>query len=202
MGSGSLGILVGLSLAPRCNNMYVVFIHGPAASGKHTIGSHLSQLIGLPLFHNHLAVDAAKSLFAFGTPSFNKLRATVWLTAFEEAAASNQSFIFTFHPEASVDPSLIEDLCQSVYSRGSRVHFIELVCSRDSILQRIGEANRSKFGKLTDADLYSRIESEGGFDFPALPKPLLVVNTDELGPVAAAEKIAQAVAAAEDRSNN
>ena len=177
--------------------MYVIFIHGPAASGKYTIGSHLSQMTGLPLFHNHLAVDAAKSLFAFGTPSFNKLRATVWRTAFEEAAKANQSFIFTFHPEASVDPVLIEDLGQSVYSRGGRVHFIELVCSRDTILQRLSEGNRSSFGKLTDANLYRTIESEGGFDFPALPKSLLVINTDEIGPVDAAEKIARAVAAAE-----
>jgi len=177
--------------------MYVVFIYGPAASGKHTIGSHLSQVSGLPLFHNHLAVDAAKSLFAFGTTSFNKLRSTVWRTAFEEAAASNQSFIFTFHPEASVDPSLIDDLCQSIYRDNGRVHFIELVCSRDSILQRLSEASRSRFGKLTDAGEYRRIESEGAFDFPRLPEPLLVINTDDLSPVAAAERIARAVTAAE-----
>ena len=186
--------------------MYIVFIHGPAASGKHTIGSRLSEMTGLPLFHNHLAVDAAKSLFAFGTSAFNKVRAAIWRTAFEEAAASNQSFIFTFHPEASVDPSLIEDLCAVVHRHGGRVHFIELVCSRDSILQRLGEASRSKFGKLTDADLYRKIESAGAFDFAPLPKPLLVVNTDELEPAIAAKRIAQAVSACEmtliDRSSS
>jgi hypothetical protein len=178
--------------------MYVIFIHGPAASGKYTIGSQLSQMTDLPLFHNHLAVDTAKSLFAFGTTSFNKLRAAVWRAAFEEAAASRQSFIFTFHPEASVDPSVIEDLRQSVHRHGGRVHFIELVCSRDSILHRLGDASRSKFGKLTDADLYCRIENTGGFAFPPLPKPLLVVNTDELAALAAADRIARAVAAAEE----
>jgi len=178
--------------------MHVVFIHGPAASGKHTIGLYLSEMTGLPLFHNHLAVDAAKSLFAFGTSAFNKLRAAIWRAAFEEAAALNQSFIFTFHPEASVDPSLIEDLCESVHRHGGRVHFIELVCSRDSILQRLGESSRHKFGKLTDADLYRRIESAGAFDFPPLPEPLLVVNTDELESVTAAKRIAHAVTACEN----
>jgi hypothetical protein len=178
--------------------MYVVFVHGPAASGKHTIGSHLSEMSGLPLFHNHLAVDAAKALFAFGTPSFNTLRSTIWRTAFEEAAASNLSFIFTFHPEASVDPSLIDGLCQSIGRHQGRVHFIELVVSRDSILRRLSEASRSKFGKLSDAELYRRLESGGAFDFPPLPAPLLVVNTDDLSPVAAAERIAQAVTAAEE----
>jgi hypothetical protein len=177
--------------------MYIVFIHGPAASGKHTIGSRLAEITGLPLFHNHLAVDAAKSLFSFGTASFNNLRATIWRAAFEEAAAANRSFIFTFHPEASVDSSLINDLCESIYRQGGRVHFIELVCSRDNILQRLGEASRFNFGKLRDADLYRQIEDEGGFNFPPLPDPLLVVNTDELKPIAAAEKIAQAIRAIE-----
>jgi len=182
--------------------MHVLFIHGPAASGKHTIGSHLSEMTGMPLFHNHLAVDVAKSLFTFGSAAFNRIRAAIWRTAFEEAAASNQSFIFTFHPEASVDPSLIEDLRKSAHRYGGRVHFIELVCSRDSILQRLSEASRFKFGKLTDADLYCKIESEGAFDFPPLPEPLLVVNTDELEPVAAATNIARAVAAAEGDFNS
>lgn len=50
--------------------MQVIFLHGPAASGKHTIGSALSRLTGLPRFHNHLAVDADLSLFPFGDPSF------------------------------------------------------------------------------------------------------------------------------------
>ena len=64
----------------------VVFIHGPAASGKHTIGLQLSRLTGLPLFHNHLAVDAALSLFRFGTQGFKNVRSAVWRTAFQEAA--------------------------------------------------------------------------------------------------------------------
>jgi len=59
------------------SGMKVIFIHGPAASGKHTIGSRLAALTGLPLFHNHLAVDAAKSLFEFGSPGFNVMRATI-----------------------------------------------------------------------------------------------------------------------------
>jgi len=79
--------------------MEVIFIHGPAASGKHTIASQLSRLTGLPLFHNHLAVDAALSLFEFGTPGFKNMRSAIWRTAFQEAARANRSFIFTFHPK-------------------------------------------------------------------------------------------------------
>jgi hypothetical protein len=169
--------------------MHVVFIHGPAASGKHTIGSRLSAITGLPLFHNHLAVDTAKSLFDFGSPSFNRVRAAVWLTAFAEAASINRSFIFTFQPEASVDPSLIDQLVQSVQAVGGIVRFVELKCSNELILQRLGNASRKNFGKLADTDLYKSIEQQGAFQFPPLPASIITINTGELSPDEAAERI-------------
>ncbi len=55
--------------------MIAVFIHGPAAAGKYTIGSHLSERIGLPFFYNHLTVDLVRTLFEFGTKEFIHLHA-------------------------------------------------------------------------------------------------------------------------------
>jgi hypothetical protein len=158
--------------------MYVVFIHGPPAVGKYTIGSRLSALTGLPLFHNHLAVDAAMSLFAFGTPQFNAVRAAIWGTVFREAALSGRSFIFTFSPESTVEPSLIEHLVGTVSSAGGKVLFVELLCTRPIILQRLGSASRSRFGKLTDPATFAAIEREGGFHFPPLPSPLLRIRRE------------------------
>ena len=175
--------------------MHVIFLHGGPASGKHTIGVKLSKLIGTPLFHNHLAVDAAKSLFAFGTPAFNQMRATIWQSGFTEAAKADQSFIFTFNPESTVDPALISELRSAVESAGGKVHYVHLVCSRESTLERMGNATRTKFGKLTDPELFRTIEAQGGFDFPDLPAALLVVDTDLHDPDAAAALIAKAVEA-------
>ena len=176
--------------------MHVVFIHGPAASGKHTIGSRLSEMTGLPLFHNHLAVDAAKALFDFGSAPFKKMRATIWHTAFSSAAAAGRSFIFTFHPEASVEPELIDALTRAVESAGGRVFFVELTCSRETVLARLANENRTKFGKLTDPELYRQIEESGGFSFLALPSALVTVDTDNTSADEAARKIADAVAIA------
>ena len=175
--------------------MHVIFIHGPAASGKHTIGSELAVLTGLPLFHNHLAVDAAKTLFEFGTPGFNAVRAAVWRTAFSEAAAAGQSFIFTFHPEASVARSLVNEMIESVESRGGTVIFVELKCSPATILARLQENSRTRFGKLTDPALYQELEKKGAFDFPALPLAHVTVHTDEMPPRDAARAIHDAVRA-------
>ena len=172
--------------------MQVIFIHGPPASGKYTIGARLSELTGLPLFHNHLAVDTAKCLFDFGTPSFNKLRATIWRAVFQEAASQQRSFIFTFNPEATVDPLLIDELCQCIRELGGMVHFVELICARETLLQRLGNASRAGFGKLVDPALFQLIETRNGFDFPPLPAPLLQIDTGVYSAEEAAQQIARA----------
>ena len=84
--------------------MRLVFIHGPAASGKLTVARELAARTGLSLFHNHLVVDALLAVFPFGSPAFVDLRERIWLDVFAAAAAEDRSMIFTFHPEASVAP--------------------------------------------------------------------------------------------------
>ena len=78
--------------------MYVVFIFGPAAAGKHTIGTKVAADLGIALFHNHLTVDLARHLFEFGSDGFRRLRADIWRSAFRESARADTSFVFTFHP--------------------------------------------------------------------------------------------------------
>ena len=176
--------------------MQVIFMHGPAASGKHTIASLLSGLTGLPLFHNHLAVDTALSLFEFGTPGFRNIRAAIWRAAFQEAARSSRSFIFTFHPEASVEPTLVGELVALIEVVGGTVRFVELICAHETTIERLGNPSRGKFRKLTDPDLYRQLEKQGAFLHPPLPTPLVRVNTTELTPQAAADRIAKAIAGA------
>lgn len=178
--------------------MYVVFIHGPAAAGKYTVGRRLSELTDLPLFHNHLAVDAAATLFDFGTEPFKALRADIWRSAFRAAAQADRSFIFTFHPEATVAPELIDELCDIVERKGGKVYFVELLCSTQDILERIGNFDRARFGKLTDANFYVELERRGMFNFPPLPNPLLKIDTTLLSPEEAAEDIAAALPRSED----
>jgi hypothetical protein len=176
--------------------MQVIFIHGPAASGKHTIGSHLSRLTGLPLFHNHIAVDAALSLFEFGTEGFKNVRAAVWRAVFREAARSGRSVIFNIHPAARVDPGLVTELVGLIESAGARVLFIELVCTPESVLERIGNPSRAEFRKLTDPILYQRLEEQGAFAFPPLPAAFMRIDTNELTAEAAAKRLAETIAKA------
>ena len=169
--------------------MHCIFIHGPVASGKLTVASALHTLTGLPLHHNHLAVDAALSLFPFGSEGFVHLREQIWLEVFRAASDAGQSFIFTFAPEASVRPTLIDSLIDIVESANGRVFFVELTCNEDEVERRIEAADRAKHGKLNSVALYRELRDAGAFTFPSLPSPMLTLATDELTPQEAAAAI-------------
>ena len=157
--------------------MYVIFIHGPAAAGKHTIGSLLSERLNVPLFHNHLTVDLVKTLFEFGSPSFIELREEIWERSFATAARTNQSFVFTFHPESTVQADLIARLQRIIQDGGGQIVFVELLCSEKTILQRLNNQSRAKFGKLRDRVVYEEIKNSGGFDYPSLPEATVTIDT-------------------------
>lgn len=165
--------------------MQIVFIYGPAASGKYTIGKALSAITDLPLFHNHLTVDLVLALHEFGTPEFIQLREEIWLAAFKSAAATGQSFIFTFHPEKTVDTATLEKLQSTVEESGGHVQYIQLKCSEAAVLERIEQPGRAQFGKLQDRALYRSLAANGSFDFPPLPAEL-VIDTESTTPDAAA----------------
>jgi hypothetical protein len=43
-----------------------VLITGPQAVGKMTVGQNLSEVLGFPLFHNHMTIELLLSLFDYG----------------------------------------------------------------------------------------------------------------------------------------
>ena len=171
----------------------VLFLHGPAAAGKHTIGTLLSEQLGIPLFHNHLTVDLAGTLFDFGSREFVELREAVWKLSFQSAASAGRSFIFTFHPEATVRPALIDELGEIVAQHGGTVLFIELYCSDAEVERRIGNESRSRFGKLKDPVLFRELKKTGGFDFAPLPAPLISVDTERCTPEQSTRAIVEAL---------
>ena len=170
--------------------MQIVFIHGPAACGKLSVATELSALSGLRLFHNHLTVDLVSALFDFGSEAFNRLRESIWLDSFREAAKQGQSLIFTFHPEASVGRDFPEQAVSTIRSYRGEVVFVELVCSESEIERRIENDSRSKYGKLRSLSEYRRLRDSGAFAFPALPEPALQIDTGSTPPNEAAQRIA------------
>lgn len=175
--------------------MHVAFIHGSVASGKYTIAKLVSERLGLPLFHNHLAVDAAAALFEFGTPEFVAMREEIWISGFEKAARSGRSFVFTFAPEGTVAPDFVERAVQVVRNHGGEMHFVQLTCADDEIERRIGDESRGAFGKMRSAHQYRRLREQGAFAYPPLPPAEVVVATDAMTAGEAAARVVTALAA-------
>jgi hypothetical protein len=169
--------------------MELLFIYGPAAVGKLTIGRELAKLTGFRLFHNHLTVDAVMAVFDFGSESFIKLREQIWLSVFKEAAQHNISLIFTFSPEQTVRTSFIQDTLDAVKPFGGKVRFIELICPIDELERRIENPSRAEFNKLRSLESFRKIRQAGKHIYPKLPNSGLTIDTSKMSPQEAARKI-------------
>ena len=128
----------------------VVFIHGPAASGKLTIAKELSALTGLHLFHNHLTVDLLLALFPFGHPAFVRLREEIWTNTVREAVSAGVSLIFTFAPERTVTLDFPKVFAKTVCSAGGQIAFAEVRCPEAEIERRMTERRDAVIKALTD----------------------------------------------------
>ena len=73
----------------------LIYIYGPPASGKLTVATRLSELTGIPLFHNHLTVNAVRPVFEFGSPPFVEAVWAMRRGVFEAAAKAGISLIYT-----------------------------------------------------------------------------------------------------------
>ncbi len=169
--------------------MKLIFLHGPAAAGKLTVAKELSRLTAIPVFHNHLVVDAVGAIFEFGSAPFVRLREEMWLAAFREAAEAGRSLIFTFAPERTVRPEFIAHTIETVERHDGQVLFVALACSGDELARRIEAPSRAAFGKLKSRALFAELQAAGAFEFPPLPDSGLTLDTGALAPEAAARKI-------------
>jgi chloramphenicol 3-O-phosphotransferase len=165
----------------------LVFLHGPAAAGKLTVAQELSSLTGLPVFHNHLVVDALLEVFTFGSPEFVRLREQFWLATFDAAMGAGRSLIFTFAPEKTVVPGFVERVVSTVEAHHGHVHLIALYVSARQQEVRVVNPDRARFNKLNDVDTLRRLRAHNA-SRANLPADL-TIDTDALSPQAAATQI-------------
>ncbi|MES1169006.1 MAG: shikimate kinase, partial [Oleiharenicola lentus] len=168
--------------------MILLFLHGPAAAGKYTVGRELAALTGFELYHNHLVVDEVLKEHAFGTPGFVAGRDRRWREHFTVAAASDRRLIFTFNPENSVPQAFIDWLFNDL---GATLHSVELKLSEAAIEARLATDQRKQFRKLVDLPLYRQLRAAGVFATPVIPRTDLVIDTERTPPAESAARIAK-----------
>lgn len=173
--------------------MQLVFLYGPAAAGKLTVGRALAARTGLPLFHNHLVVDAVMAVFPFGSEPFVRLREAFWMEVFEAAARDGRSLIFTFAPEPTVDDGFPARVRARVEALGGQVRFVALTLSDEAQMRRIDDPARAEFGKLRSPELLASLRDGFARSLAAMPAAEMTVDTEQMQPEAAAAQIAAAL---------
>lgn len=105
-----------------------IFIFGPQAVGKMTVGQELSAITGLKLFHNHMTIDLLEPLYGF-SPEMWRLAKVFRREIFQSFSKSDQyGMIFTkiWYFDQPEDLDEIEYICNIFSSQGIEIYFVEL----------------------------------------------------------------------------
>lgn len=175
----------------------LVYLYGPPAVGKLTVARRLQELTGFRLFHNHLTVDAAASVFEFSSRPFADVVHRFRLDVFETAARVGTDVIFTnnsmWHGEPDPDAfvSFARQAADVVAAAGGTSTFVRLVAPAEVLCDRVGSDDRRAIGKLVDPDrLRTRLAIH---DQPQVNDDDLVIDTSVLSVDDAARAIAAAL---------
>ena len=178
----------------------LLFMVGPPAVGKMTVGHEIARRTGLRLFHNHQSIDLVLRFFEFGTPPFLRLVGEFRRRVFEEVAQSDLPGLIFTYVWAFDDPKDAEyvEQCAEIFRKlGGEVSFVELESSQSERLRR----NETEFRlaekpskrdvelsrrRLLDADTRFQLNSKGVYDHRS---DYFRLDTTQLSAVETAEKI-------------
>lgn len=137
--------------------MKLVFIYGPPAAGKYTTGKELAKITKFKLFHNHLTVPAADSIFSDNEEKrLDLLKEVRWLIL-TRAAKEGVNTIFTIAYSGTVDDEAVKELVENIEKHDGKVCFVQLYAPKESLLQRIGNDSRKKLSLLNKPTTKKRL---------------------------------------------
>jgi hypothetical protein len=167
----------------------LVFIYGAPGTGKLTVAREVSRLTGLRLFHNHLTVDLAASLFEHGSPPYFDYVRHLRIEAFERAAKADVDLIFTFWYSSISGPS-VERYRHVIESNDGEVLFTKLHCRPEILEQRVISPSRQNSKKLSSVQELREAFAQYPTSFvDAIPGTQLEIDNSDLEPEVVAEQI-------------
>jgi hypothetical protein len=175
----------------------LIYIYGPPASGKLTVATRLSELTGIPLFHNHLTVNAVTPIFAFGSPPFTEAVQAMRRGVFKAAAKAGVSLIYTNNsawsgpnPRARFEEA--GEAARAIMARhGGRTVFVRLTASPSALEERLANDSRVAHEKLVDVVRLRELLAH--FDPSPLHPDDLAIDTGRTSPDESARIIAAAL---------
>lgn len=171
----------------------MVFIYGPPAVGKYTVGTELARVLDYKILENHKTVEMVRQLFPFEDPDLNTIRRRLQtrfrLEMFEEAAKAEVNFVTTCAIAGPQHFEFYRKANSLVTEHGGHVYFVQLAPTVETMLARVEGESRKNIKIETKDRLRQLLEREPEvFDtFPDVPHMRL--DNSKLLPIDAALKI-------------
>lgn len=180
--------------------MKFIWILGPQAVGKMTVGQELAKRTNMKLFHNHMTIDLVTQIFDYHSKEGKHLIKLFRQSIFEEAAKSDlKGLIFTYvlAYDLQSDLDYVQDVTAFFESNNIEVYFVELEATVEERLARNRTPNRLEHKpskrdlQWSDQDLLKSTEKyrlnsiEGDFKH----KNYLKINNTNLSASEVAQKI-------------
>ena len=169
--------------------MKLIFLHGAPASGKLTTAKALLRAVPGRLFDNHASIDVARTVFDFDAPGFWELVLSIRVQVLSAAVEHNVPLVvMTFVYVEPEDLPKFEQYEAIIQRFDGQVLPVFLDCSNDTLIGRVGNADRVERRKLASEDGIKTFLAE----HTAVPIPrqnCLRLNSDRDTAEANAEKI-------------
>ncbi|MCW6161600.1 MAG: AAA family ATPase [Candidatus Micrarchaeales archaeon] len=180
--------------------MKLVLIYGPPGVGKLTVASKLAKMTDYKLFHNHLSIEFVKSIFEFGSKTFNRLVIKFRYEMLENAAKDGINTIFTLVYRKDYDDKYIRKLTRIIESHGGEMVFVRLYCSDKKLLERIKSRNRSKYSKIKNPEKFKELISKNDLKSAISFVKSLAIDTGRHTPEESARKIKEYIRSMDGKS--
>ena len=125
--------------------MKIIFLIGPHAVGKMTVGQALERLTGFPLFHNHTTIELVHPFVSYGTPAGRKLVNQVrelFFKAFAESDGAGYILTFVWAFSEPGEREYIESVTRLFEEAGAELCWVELEAGIETRLERNRTENR------------------------------------------------------------
>lgn len=169
--------------------MRLLFIYGPPAAGKLTVAKEVAVRTGYKVFHNHLSIDCIEPIFEFGTPPFGKLVNLIRYETIAEAARQKTDLIYTYCYAKDQDDPHVDKIVKLVEENGGEVNFVQLVCSKQQLLERVVSEDRKAFRKARTVELMENLFDAYELFSPVTAGESLSIDNTSLSPEKVAEQI-------------
>ena len=125
--------------------MKVIFLFGPQAVGKMTIGEVLSKRLDIPLLFNHMTLDILTPFLGWSKDTFRisqRIRCEILESVASTPDHNGMIMTFAFYFNEPSDWAIFKEYCEIFESRGIEVCLVELEANFEERLRRNVTENR------------------------------------------------------------